>query len=108
MKSLVLTVTLLLPLVLGLALPEDDIVFEGGSEEEAAPSPLPIVHRKEHETSRIRSETKKHRVERFLAVPDVAVTVGHVLKLKIPKLAFSGSIDHYEVKNSKVVWREQR
>lgn len=97
MKPPVLTLTLLLPLVLGLTLQEDDIVFDDNVEEVTSVSP--VAHRKEHEIPRIRTEKKNaHHVERLWGVPKTSITVGHLFKLKIPKEAFGGDVDHYEVK----------
>lgn len=101
-------VLFLLPVILGLSLQEDDLVFDDAGEENdndkvpAGPSLL------NHHTSRGRSDHEhgsssrngwRHssRVERAWGVPDAVVPVGHVFKMKIPRQAFSGNVDFYEV-----------
>ncbi|XP_012275537.1 dystroglycan isoform X2 [Orussus abietinus] len=99
MKPLCLLAFLLVPLVLGVTLQEDDLVFDDVGEET---SPVTVHeghrdHRKDREKIR---DAKKHRVERLWGVPGAVVAVGHVLKIKIPKQAFGGNVDHYEVRGS--------
>ncbi|XP_012153966.2 uncharacterized protein LOC100881230 isoform X1 [Megachile rotundata] len=97
----VLALSLLLPVVLGLALQEDDLVFDDVGEENSSPATV-ISRRYEelrtswHEQKRPH-ESKRLQVERLWGVPDVVVPVGHVLKLRIPRQAFTGPLDYYEV-----------
>ncbi|XP_077278186.1 uncharacterized protein LOC143906183 isoform X2 [Temnothorax americanus] len=102
-------VLLLLPLTLGLSLQEDDLVFDDVGEDNGNDNvPLgPVLIN--HHTSRGRSDRYEHgspsrdgrrhasRVERAWGVPDSVVPVGHVFRMKIPRQAFSGSVDFYEV-----------
>ena len=97
----VLAYFLLLPAVLGLSLQEDDLVFDDVGEENSSPATV-ISRRYEelrtswHEQKRPH-DSKRHQVERLWGVPDVIVPVGHVLKLRIPRQAFAGTVDYYEV-----------
>nr|XP_034177075.1 dystroglycan isoform X1 [Osmia lignaria]XP_034177077.1 dystroglycan isoform X1 [Osmia lignaria] len=97
----VLAYFLLLPAVLGLSLQEDDLVFDDVGEENSSPATV-ISRRYEelrtswHEQKRP-YDSKRHQVERLWGVPDVIVPVGHVLKLRIPRQAFTGTVDYYEV-----------
>lgn len=99
-------VLLLLPLALALSLQEDDLVFDDvGEDNDNVPvGPALINH---HASSRGRSDQhgsssrdgRRHasRVERAWGVPDSVVPIGHVFRMKIPRQAFSGSVDFYEV-----------
>jgi len=103
-------VLLLLSLALGLSLQEDDLVFDDVGEDndnDNVPVGLPLInhrlnrHRLDHpdrsdDSSR---DNRRHasRVERLWGVPDAIVPVGHVFKMKIPRQAFSGNVDFYEV-----------
>lgn len=104
-------ILLLLPLALGLSLQEDDLVFDDVGEDNSdnvPDGPVLINHR----ASRGRSERYEHgsssrdgrrhasRVERAWGVPDSVVPVGHVFRMKIPRQAFSGSVDFYEVSSA--------
>ena len=97
----VLAYFLLLPAVLGLSLQEDDLVFDDVGEENSSPATV-ISRRYEelrtswHEQKRPH-DSKRYQVERLWGVPDVIVPVGHVLKLRIPRQAFAGTVDYYEV-----------
>ena len=104
-------VLLLLPLTLGLSLQEDDLVFDDVSEDNGNDNvPVGPVLINHHTSSRGRSNRYEHespsrdgrswhasRVERAWGVPDSVVPVGHVFRMKIPRQAFSGSVDFYEV-----------
>lgn len=101
-KPHILAYILLLPLVLGLSLQEDDLVFDDvGEDNEKNIAPVLTVNhhtsywadRREHESFK---DGRRHRVERLWGVPDAIVPVGHVLKMKIPRQAFSGNVDFYE------------
>ena len=93
---------LLLPLVLGLTLQEDDLVFDDVGEDSTSTAATVISRRFDdrrtswHEQQWPHDLTKQ-QVERLWSVPDVVVPVGHVLKLRIPRQAFSGPVDYYEV-----------
>lgn len=93
---------LLAPLSFGLTLQEDDLVFDDTGDESTATSVTVINRRFDeprtswHEQNRPR-DIKRHQVERLWGVPDVVVPVGHVLKLRIPRQAFTGPVDYYEV-----------
>ncbi|XP_072747306.1 uncharacterized protein [Anoplolepis gracilipes] len=100
-------ILLLLPLALGLSLQEDDLVFddvgEDNDNDNLPAGPALINHathsrsdRYEHGSSR---DGRRHasRVERAWGVSDSVVPVGHVFKMKIPRQAFSGNVDFYEV-----------
>ncbi|RLU24041.1 hypothetical protein DMN91_004250 [Ooceraea biroi] len=105
---------LLLSLALGLSLQEDDLVFDDVGEDndnDNVLAGLPLInhranrHRFDHSEYRPDGsfrENKKHapRVERLWGVPDAIVPVGHVFKMKIPRQAFSGNIDFYEVREA--------
>jgi len=98
-------VLLLLPLALGVNLQEDDLVFDDVGEDNDNVGTVLI----NHHTSRGRSDRYEHgsssrdgrrhasRVERAWGVPDAVVPIGHVFRMKIPRQAFSGSVDFYEV-----------
>lgn len=101
MKPLLVAASLLLPLALSLTLQEDDLVFDDVGEPSASGSSLYGAdeyrdHDKKHDRTRI--DNKKHNVERLWGIPDTSVVVGHVFKMRILKQAFSGSVDHFEVK----------
>ncbi|XP_076283955.1 uncharacterized protein LOC143210714 isoform X2 [Lasioglossum baleicum] len=94
---------LLAPLSFGLTLQEDDLVFDDvGDESTSTASPVINSRRFDeprtswHEQSRPR-DIKRHQVERNWGVSDVVVPVGHVLHLRIPREAFTGPVDYYEV-----------
>lgn len=94
---------LLAPLSLGLTLQEDDLVFDDVGDESTSTAASVINSRRFdeprtswHEQSRPR-DIKRHQVERNWGVPDVIVPVGHVLRLRIPREAFTGPVDYYEV-----------
>ncbi|XP_066592311.1 uncharacterized protein Dg isoform X1 [Prorops nasuta] len=102
MKAWVLLLVLgvALPVALGLTLQEDDLVFDDLGEDSG---PVPINtqqhedevgtdHRKEHQTR----ENNKG-LERLWGLPNSVIAVGHIYKLRIPKNAFSSSVDRYEV-----------
>nr|XP_031833373.1 dystroglycan-like isoform X3 [Nomia melanderi] len=93
----------LLPLALGLTLQEDDLVFDDVGEESTSTAATVINSRQFdeprtswHEQNWPR-DVKRYQVERLWGVPDVVVPVGHVLKLRIPRQAFAGPVDYYEV-----------
>ncbi|XP_014478579.1 PREDICTED: dystroglycan [Dinoponera quadriceps] len=102
-KPRVLACVLLLPLALGLSLQEDDLVFDDVGEDNENDAPAPTVNY--HASSRLDRhmlepsfrDSRRHRFERLWGVPDTIVPVGHVFKLKIPRQAFSGNVDFYEV-----------
>ncbi|XP_018402407.1 PREDICTED: dystroglycan-like isoform X2 [Cyphomyrmex costatus] len=100
-------VLLLLPLSLGLSLQEDDLVFDDVGEDndnDNVPVGSVLIN---HHSSHGRSDRYEHgsrdgrrhgsRVERAWGVPDSVVPVGHIFRMKIPRQAFSGSVDFYEV-----------
>ncbi|XP_070162704.1 dystroglycan 1 isoform X2 [Polyergus mexicanus] len=103
---------LLLPLALGLSLQEDDLVFDDVGEDndnDNSPTGSALIN---HHTTRDRSDRYEHgsssrdgrrhasRVERAWGVSDSVVPVGHVFKMKIPRQAFSGNVDFYEVRGT--------
>lgn len=104
-------VLLLLPLALALSLQEDDLVFDDvGEDNDNVPvGPVSINH---HASSRGRADHYEHgsssrdgrrhasRVERAWGVPDSVVPIGHVFRMKIPRQAFSGNVDFYEVSST--------
>ncbi|XP_012219868.1 dystroglycan 1 isoform X2 [Linepithema humile] len=99
-------VLLLLPLtLLGLNLQEDDLVFDDVSEDndnDNVPVGPALIN---HRTSRGRSESSSRRhasrmVEKAWGMPDAIVPIGHVFKMKIPRQAFSGNVDFYEVRET--------
>lgn len=105
-------VLLLLPLSLGLSLQEDDLVFDDVGEDndnDNVPVGSVLIN---HHTSHGRSDRYEHgsssrdgrrhasRVERAWGVPDSVVPVGHIFRMKIPRQAFSGSVDFYEVSSA--------
>lgn len=102
-------ILLLLPLALGLSLQEDDLVFDDVGEDndnDNLPAGPALIN---HHATRGRSDRYEHgsssrdgrrhasRVERAWGVSDSVVPVGHVFKMKIPRQAFSGNVDFYEV-----------
>ncbi|KZC06723.1 PREDICTED: dystroglycan-like [Dufourea novaeangliae] len=94
---------LLVSLALGLSLQEDDLVFDDVGEESTSTAATVVNNRwfdeprtSWHEQKRFH-DIKRHQVERLWGVPDVVVPVGHALKLRIPRQAFTGSVDYYEV-----------
>ncbi|XP_018048048.1 PREDICTED: dystroglycan isoform X2 [Atta colombica] len=102
-------VLLLLPLSLGLSLQEDDLVFDDVGEDndnDNVPVGSVLIN---HHTSHGRSDRYEHgsssrdgkrhasRVERAWGVSDSVIPVGHIFRMKIPRQAFSGSVDFYEV-----------
>ncbi|XP_014612825.1 PREDICTED: dystroglycan-like isoform X2 [Polistes canadensis] len=103
-KPHILTYLVILPLVLGFTLQEDDLVFDDVGEETSS---TPSIERHIEDNSRnaierdkklAKDTTKKHhRVERLWNIPDVVVPVGHVFKLRITRQAFDGSVDRYEI-----------
>lgn len=110
-------ILLLLPLALGLSLQEDDLVFDDVGEDndndndnmsarlwDFGPVLINNHHatrdrsdRNEHESSSRDGRRHASRVERAWGVSDSVVPVGHVFKMKIPRQAFSGNVDFYEV-----------
>lgn len=107
-KPHVLACVLLLPLALALSLQEDDLVFDDVGEDNENDAPLPTVNyhtvpradRREHVVEPSFRDNRRHRFERLWGVPDTVVPVGHVFKMKIPRQAFSGNVDFYEVSQS--------
>lgn len=107
-KPHVLVCLLLLPLALGLSLQEDDLVFDDVGEDNENDAPAPTMNY--HTSSRVdrhertyepsSRDDRRHRFERLWGVPDTVVPVGHVFKMKIPRQAFSGNVDFYEVSHS--------
>lgn len=104
-------VLLLLSLALGLSLQEDDLVFddvgEDNSDNDNVPDgPVLINHhrgrseRYEHGSSFHDGRRHASRVERAWGVPDSVVPIGHVFRMKIPRQAFSGFVDFYEVSSA--------
>lgn len=103
-------VLLLLPLASALSLQEDDLVFDDVGEDSDNVPVGPVMIN--HHTSRGRSDHHEHgsssrdgrrhgsRVERAWGVPDSVVPIGHVFRMKIPRQAFSGSVDFYEVSST--------
>ncbi|XP_043683650.1 dystroglycan-like isoform X4 [Vespula pensylvanica] len=101
-KPHILTYLLLLPLVLGFNLQEDDLVFDDiGEESSSTPSiERHIIDRSRtvgHDRRLVKDTKRHHRVERLWDIPDVIVPVGHVFKLRITRQAFGGSVDRYEI-----------
>ncbi|XP_035724748.1 dystroglycan-like isoform X6 [Vespa mandarinia] len=106
MKPHILTyllLLLLLPLVLGYNLQEDDLVFDDiGEESSSTPSiERHIADRSrnvvEHDRRLTKDTKRHHRVERLWDIPDVVVPVGHIFKLRITRQAFGGSVERYEI-----------
>ena len=60
------------------------------AEAESSPSPSPA-------STHSHSSKKWQRVEKLLGMPDAVASVGHVFKLHVPKQAFAGDVDFYEV-----------
>ncbi|XP_015597987.1 dystroglycan isoform X2 [Cephus cinctus] len=102
MKPLILVISslLLLSLTLGFTLQEDDLVFDDVGEESSSTVPHSHDDRHDHREDHPRNrDSKKRHVERLWGVPHIAiVSAGHVFKMKIPRLAFSGNVDHYEAR----------
>lgn len=100
-KPHILTYLLILPLVVGFTLQEDDLVFDDvGEENSSSPSIERHVEDRvgnEHDRRSSKDTRRHHRVERLWGVPDVVVPVGHVFKLRITRQAFGGSVDRYEI-----------
>lgn len=93
-----LTCFLLLPTaLLGLTLQEDDLVFDDVGEETA--STAATVIRTNWYEQKYSHDTKRHQFDKERVIPHVVVPVGHVLKLKVHKEAFSGPEDYYEVRD---------
>ncbi|XP_046836948.1 dystroglycan 1-like isoform X4 [Vespa crabro] len=98
-----LVLLLLLPLVLGYNLQEDDLVFDDiGEESSSTPSiERHIADRSrnvvEHDRRLTKDTKRHHRVERLWDIPDVVVPVGHIFKLRITRQAFGGSVERYEI-----------
>ncbi|XP_025266247.1 dystroglycan isoform X2 [Camponotus floridanus] len=110
-------ILLLLPLALGLSLQEDDLVFDDVGEDNDNDndnmsarlwdfgSALINNHHATHDRSDHNEQEsssrdgRRHasRIERAWGVSDSVVPVGHVFKMKIPRQAFSGNVDFYEV-----------
>lgn len=94
---------LLLPLVLGLTLQEDDLVFDDVGEDSASTAATVVSHRYDdsrtswHDYKRQR-DADRHQVERLWGVPHVVVPVGHELKLRIPRQPFTEPADYYQVR----------
>lgn len=103
-------ILLLLPLAFGLSLQEDDLVFDDVGEDndnDNSPTgsvlvnhhaPRDLSDRYEHGSSSRDGRRHTSRVERAWGVSDSVVPVGHVFKMKIPRQAFSGNVDFYEVR----------
>lgn len=93
----------LLPLCLSVGGQEDDLVFDEVIEETPTSSadPEQEQQRPRQQQPSIDKKSKKCKkwrcVERLLGIPSTLATVGHVFKLHVPKQAFSGDIDYYEV-----------
>lgn len=94
----VLACFLLLPTaLLGLTLQEDDLVFDDVGEETT--STAATVIRTNWYEQKYPHETRRHQGASFdKERVHVVVPVGHVLKLKVHKEAFSGPEDYYEVR----------
>lgn len=93
-------ILLLLPLsLLSLNLQEDDLVFDDvGEDNENVPVGPALSHRTNR--GRFESSSRRHAsrmVEKAWGMPDIVVPIGHVFKMKIPRQAFSGNVDFYEV-----------
>ncbi|XP_026675143.1 dystroglycan isoform X2 [Ceratina calcarata] len=106
---------LLLPAVLGFTLQEDDLVFDDVGEESSSTSgsssissssstAATVVTRRYdeyktswHEQKHHPYDVKRHPFDRLSNVPHVVVPVGHVLKLRVHREAFSGPDDYYEL-----------
>ena len=100
-RPMLLVLVCLLPLCLGLSLQEDDLVFDDVGEE----TPTLSTDTEQQQTQqppvkerKIGKGPKKWRpVEKLLGMPSAIASVGHVFKLHIPKQAFTGDVDYYEV-----------
>lgn len=120
MKSLFprlfVTFLLLLPHCYALAIQaEDDLVFDDVGEEAASAGKVDpgIIHHqnqdrqreqrhkdhrdREQKLAKENTSSTNSRVERLWGMPDVTATQGHVFKMKIPKQAFGGNVQRYEV-----------
>ncbi|XP_015119137.1 myb-like protein U isoform X1 [Diachasma alloeum] len=95
MKLTCLALTLLLPLTLGLNYQEDDLVFDDITEE-TSPPPTVVTR---HEVKTYKAKAYK-KIRRFRGIPDGIAVVGQVFKLKIPKQAFSGNVDSYDIRGN--------
>ena len=106
-----LTFLLLLPQCFALAIQaEDDLVFDDVGDETASGIKVDpgIIHHQDHlreqrhkdhrdRELKLSKENKSSRVERLWGMPDVTATAGHIFKMKIPKQAFGGNVERYEV-----------
>lgn len=93
---------LVAPAVLCLTLQEDDLVFDDVGEEGTSTAATVISRRyDEHKANWLEQkyphEVKRHQFDKVNNVPHVVVPVGHVLKLRVHKEAFTGPEDYYEV-----------
>ncbi|KOC64837.1 Dystroglycan [Habropoda laboriosa] len=94
---------LLLPSVLGLALQEDDLVFDDVGEENTGSTAATVISCEEpprrvswHDQKRP-LEPKRYQLDRLRDIPRVVVPVGHLLKLKVDREMFSGPEDYFEL-----------
>lgn len=80
-------------------LQEDDLVFDDVGDEASTLEPEHSKEQPTHTSTASSAKPKKsQRVERLLGMPDAIANVGHVFKLHVPKQAFAGNIDYYEVR----------
>lgn len=94
---------LVAPAVLGLTLQEDDLVFDDVGEEGTSTAATVISRRYDERKAnwfeqKYPHEIKRHQFDKVNNVPHVVVPVGHVLKLRVHKEAFTGPEDYYEVR----------
>lgn len=92
--------------VLGLTLQEDDLVFDDVGEEGTSTAATVISRRYDERKAnwleqKYPHEVKRHQFDEVNNVPHVVVPVGHVLKLRVHKEAFTGPEDYYEVRKRK-------
>lgn len=109
----------IIPLALGLTFQEDDLVFDDVSDDSqpiSSASPLinqpPELYQPQPPQSQSHPSTGSKIIESTSQSPfpeaNVTTTVGHVFRFKVPKHAFGGSVNHYEVSGhcfSGSIWR---
>ncbi|CAG5075586.1 Protein of unknown function [Cotesia congregata] len=109
MKLLVLA--FIIPLALGLTFQEDDLVFDDVSDDSQPISSVsPLInqpsepHQPQPPQSQSHPSTGSKIIESTSQSPfpeaNVTTTVGHVFRFKVPKHAFGGSVNHYEIRSS--------
>lgn len=100
---------LVAPAVLSLTLQEDDLVFDDVGEEGTSTAATVISRRYDERKAnwfeqKYPHEIKRHQFDKVNNVPHVVVPVGHVLKLRVHKEAFTGPEDYYEVRKNQLLF----